>query len=71
MASKTHRAAAASAKQAGTAEQVSQLSSETEVSLGLDTYTRTSDGATMVQIAPHSYLSAAHLALTSGRGRAM
>jgi hypothetical protein len=70
MASKTHRAAAASAEQAGATVQVS-LSSETEVSLGLDTYTRTSDGATMVQIAPHSYLSAAHLALTSGRGRAM
>jgi hypothetical protein len=68
MAGKTRRAAAA--KHAAATVQVSQLSSETEVSLGLDTYTRNSDGATMVQIPPHSHLNAAHLALLSGRGRA-
>jgi hypothetical protein len=36
---------------------------------GLDTYTRSTDGAVMVQIAPHSYLNAEHLAFASGRGR--
>jgi hypothetical protein len=35
---------------------------------GLKTYTR-SDGAVMVEIAPHSYLNAELLALASGRGR--
>jgi hypothetical protein len=37
---------------------------------GLKTYTRSSDGATMVEIAPHSFLNAEHLALGSGRSRA-
>ena len=36
---------------------------------GLKTYTRSSDAAVMVQIAPHSYLNAEFLALGSGRGR--
>ena len=36
---------------------------------GLETYIRSTDGAVMVQIAPHSYLNAELLALGSGRGR--
>jgi hypothetical protein len=36
---------------------------------GLQTYSRP-DGAVMVEIAPHSYLNAELLALTSGRARA-
>jgi hypothetical protein len=36
---------------------------------GLKTYTRSTDGAVMVQIAPHSYLNVELLALGSGRGR--
>lgn len=35
----------------------------------LETYTRSSDGATMVEIASHVYVSAANLGLASGRGR--
>ena len=36
---------------------------------GLKTYTRSSDSATMVEVAPHSYLNAEFLAFASGRGR--
>jgi hypothetical protein len=36
---------------------------------GLETYARSTDGAVMVQIAPHSYLNAELLAFASGRGR--
>ena len=36
---------------------------------GLESYVRSTDGAVMVQIAPHSYLSTEFLALGSGRGR--
>jgi hypothetical protein len=35
----------------------------------IETYIRSTDGAVMVQIAPHSYLNAELLALGSGRGR--
>ena len=36
---------------------------------GLESYVRSTDGAAMVQIAPHSYLNAEFLAFASGRGR--
>ena len=36
---------------------------------GLESYVRGTDGAVMVQIAPHSYLNAEFLAFASGRGR--
>ncbi len=36
---------------------------------GLETYVRSTDGAVMVQIAPHSYLNTELLAFASGRGR--
>ena len=46
------------------------LAATTEKRLGLQTYTRSTDGATMVEIAPHSYLNAELLALAhGGRGR--
>jgi hypothetical protein len=67
MASKTQRAASARPNEATEAARGLETSSVAEVTLGLDTYTRTSDGATMVKIAPHSYLSAARLAIVSGR----
>jgi len=34
---------------------------------GLETYTRSSDGAVMIEIAPHIYLNAESLLLASGR----
>jgi hypothetical protein len=36
---------------------------------GLESYVRSTDGSVMVQIAPHIYLNAEHLAFASGRGR--
>ena len=36
---------------------------------GLESYVRSTDGAVMVQIAPHSYLNAELHAFASGRGR--
>lgn len=61
---KRHTAKAKAKEPAGAALDLEP--NDQEGSLGSDTYSR-SDGATMVKIAPHSYLSAAHLAIASGR----
>ena len=42
---------------------------EVRAASGLESYVRSTDGAIMVQMAPHSYLSTEFLALGSGRGR--
>jgi hypothetical protein len=69
MAEKT-RNAGARTREAAEAARGSKTSGVAEVTLGRDTYTRNDEGATMVQIAPHSYLSAAHIAIASGHSRA-
>ena len=51
------------------AEKKKIAESESLPASGLKTYSRSSDGAVMVQIAPHSYLNAEFLAFASGRGR--
>ena len=51
------------------AEKKKPAAAESLAPTGLETYTRSSDGATMVGIAPHSFLDVEHLALASGRGR--
>jgi hypothetical protein len=53
----------------GPAERKKPAEAESLAASGLKTYTRSTDGATMVEIAPHCYLSAELLALASGRGR--
>jgi hypothetical protein len=53
----------------GPAEKKKTAEAESVGPSGLDPYTRSTDGATMVQIAPHCYLNAELLALASGRGR--
>jgi hypothetical protein len=54
----------------GPAEKKKPAEAESLAASGLKTYTRSSDGATMVEIAPHSFLNAEYLVLASGRSRA-
>ena len=53
----------------GPTEKKATEAAEVLAASGLKTYTRSTDGAVMVRIAPHSYLSTEFLALGSGRGR--
>lgn len=56
-------------KKAATAKGPAVIAEKAAETSGLETYTRP-DGAVMVEISPHSYVSAECLALASGRTRA-
>ena len=56
-------------KRPGAEKEKTSETAEVLTASGLETYTRSTDAAVMVQMAPHSYLNAEFLAFASRRGR--